>query len=543
MTETGTHTPAPPFWLSALLFLLLRLIWIEADPIALDFSLSSFGDPGYYAMNARSWALFGRWTDCLWLVTPIFPGYQLPLAFWFRLAGDGLVSLRLFHLTVHGLGALGTVLAVRRLWGAPAARWCAFLWAINWTAIAGCRNAWVENMLVGWLGLGFAAIVCLPPLAAGFASGLAYALALVTKPYLLCFLPGPAWAQGRDRRRWSGFISALILVLPAYAAGWWIFHQALPAAHAATFDGMFVGREQTRLLDLLLRCIAFPQVFAINFFARSAVETVLAAGGLVWLLARGSRTWSPGERWLLGGLLGLTGLFVILDYRPIRYYLLAFTVMMPLAGLMAAQGIEGLHAALENAPSWRRRLAGAIGLGILALAAIFSGLASLLDWRPLCPLGFGMTLVLWAGLVAAAPALLRPAARLSPRAWCALLLLASLILAGAQFGAWCRTRTFHFATAGKRLATLHPPGKVFGWLGPMLALGTPHEVYWDWGKPDTPEYYRRYGCRYWWRTARDTATPPGARELERLPCLIGGRAMEIVVYDLEADSSGRSATP
>jgi len=519
---------APPFLLSVVLYLLLRFLFFDADPVPMDFSISAFGDGGYYSHNPRSFALFGCWTECRWLVTPIFPAYHVPLAGWFLLLGDSLLTLRLFHVLVHALGLAGTVIAVDRTWGRRAARWTAFLWCVSWVTIAASRNAWVDNILLAYLGLGFAATVALPATAAGFCGGLLLGLAVAAKPYALAFLPGFLWAQGRDKKHWLALGLGFLVVVAPYAYGWWRFSQSDAETYRMTISGIFVGRENTGAADVLRRFWLWPEIFATTFFARMPVETLLALSGTVYCLRKGS--WSIGERFLLGSLVGLSGMYFMLDQRTIRYYLLLLIVMMPMAALFLTRIQVARELAL--AKGWLSHLLRAGMAFVLGLMAVWVVMMHGLAQRP----GIGLWLLAGVALAAILYPLLLLFWRLrvrAPRQAAALLVALALLLSATQYALWRREATSQQVAAARQLARLHPPARVCGWIAPEVGLGTPHHIYWDWGKPDSPDYYvPLYGCEYLWSWGESSDTRLASRLVGRMPCDMGRIKKELFVYDL-----------
>ncbi len=149
-----------------LLYVVARVLWLEADP-PLYLPAGQPGrdivvEPIAKATEARSYALFGRWTANpadnyqFWRLQA--PAWVYPLAGWLKLCGVSLASLRLFSIAYTLLGFVA-VLAIARLRLRGTAWWaCGVFLAIDPLYGMYSRSAMLEPAVNTWLSAG---VLCL----------------------------------------------------------------------------------------------------------------------------------------------------------------------------------------------------------------------------------------------------------------------------------------------------------------------------------------------------------------------------------------------
>ncbi|HEV8676670.1 MAG TPA: glycosyltransferase family 39 protein [Methylomirabilota bacterium] len=403
----------------AALFLLLfgiRLLHLTADPpVDLDWSGGIFFDEGMLVHGARNKILFGRWDLDEWN-----DFYLSPLLTYIKWAvlsvtGVGIAQERLVPLAFSFLTLIVFYLAVRERAGRPTAVLALFLLGVNFIFGMFNRLGLTETPLVFFMVLtaylwqkGFAPAPAGKAPAAGdgrppgggarsdvffLLAGASAFLAYVFKnfPY---FLPIPVVALllARPWRRPAApaVARAVALILLGMAVPFLAWYALFYRRYAGAIDqamGYFQYQSVPAHLQQLWINLAAPPFF--HYFEKTPVALLFACVGVGYVLYlrvhRPDRL-TPLDLFMLCWFLAHFAIYLVLNYRPVRYYV---PVLPPMCALAARVMIAGAAARSLALPS--RLAAGAVvllagwlalvlGYGLLPLALRVARLAPPWPW-------------------------------------------------------------------------------------------------------------------------------------------------------------------
>jgi hypothetical protein len=474
-------------------FVAARVAGVTWDPPFLDYSLSPMYDFGVYAHNARSWALFGTWTQTEFFTLPFFPGHVLPLACWFRIVGVSFCSLRYYALFCQALALVLTAVAATRALSYRAGLHVLWLGALSWSAFASSQAGWMENSLlpVTALALVVAArggITSGPACLLGALAGWAVAakMTMITIPVVAVIAMG--CARVSQRRRIGYGALGLAIVVGAWLV--LIRHSLLtrPEAFQETWFEFFRSSRVNPGAGVLERVIQGWNGLLSPLFVRDPVTAGLAfAGCIVAPWRREERAVRTLVVSVIGGVLLVPVLTLL---APLRYAV----PLLPILWFLAARSLHLGSAELEARRSKRAFLGAAVAHIIFGILSSLTG-----DGPASAGLGaWAITVIAGAGLGAMIPIRL-PVRRVAvAAAYCA---CAAITMAqGAQYARHADSSLY---TASRALGRI-PNGTVYGWIAPALSLDGRHRVLRNFRKDrDTPEDFlrahREAGADQWWR--------------------------------------------
>ena len=350
-----------------LLCLSVRLAALRADPPSwLSWSTGLYTDEGFYTLDARHEALFGTLAPGDFhdrLLSPLLSILQQGV---FAVVGPGLLQARLICVVFGLLTVWLLWRGLRRAYDERTADLGALFLGLAPPFVFCNRMALQETPTVFWLVLAFA-LWTHPSRASKFASGAAFALAVVFKGLALMTLPvmlvrptpnplprgeGATLADGDSlssplgrtpaneerMKQGGGFLAqrgGFLLACALYAAFWYGPHHA-ELTHMATYYRVHQMQPHSALslwLNLRRGLIGGERGVVPYLLALMPVSCLLAG----WGIAK-NRVKTQSDKyltiWLACGLL-----FCLLSsYAPSRYYVLL--LLPPLAGL-AARGLAG----------------------------------------------------------------------------------------------------------------------------------------------------------------------------------------------------------
>jgi 4-amino-4-deoxy-L-arabinose transferase-like glycosyltransferase len=369
---------------------ILLVAVVSHDPASgVTLSGSPISDEGWNAVAARNLVLLGRASTDDWKLYFFNLPFTATLTAVFSVFGTGIVQARLATISMVGLAVLVMALGLRR----PLGRWPALVAAIavgtSTLILYYGRLVYLEDLVVLCLVLGFLALGAVDrrPTLAGLASGLAFGLAIGTKPSAALSVAGlwlaVALVDGRRSpaiRRWLvGAAAAIALMSLAWIVAIWA-----PNRDAVALDLLIWPPFDwpASLPDAAWRLVRFAlgrgDDGAVGLMAPAIV---FGGAGLAILcldlLRPTGRPGDPVARSMSAAAIGwlAAGSIVVIEasYHPNRYLV---PVIPPLAVLGAA-GLRSLGLRLWPRLSRRARTAAVVGLA-LALAA--PGLAAQVGW-------------------------------------------------------------------------------------------------------------------------------------------------------------------
>lgn len=318
-----------------ILFLLtlgFRIVQLAADPPSdFDWSGGYFADEGYWSHNARNQTLFGSALRDDWdarVVTPVFAGFQ---NFVFRIAGPGLVQVRIVGLLSALVLAFATFFIAKKHQDSGTAFGIAAVVSLNFPMLVLARQGIPDPFAaaLAWAALGLLLMNSLP---AVFAAGILLVAALITKYFMIYTLVPIAaiiliWNR-ISRSQLIAFAAGILITL-----GIWYFWNVVPNGELLSGFNKFYSSQQSQqtwgLVPVMKNVLMQP-------FYLYAVKTpaILFFGNLMlWYIVIRFRETKPTERavwlWVVAGIL----FFALWRYRPLRYYTSLFPPLAVLACL------------------------------------------------------------------------------------------------------------------------------------------------------------------------------------------------------------------
>jgi 4-amino-4-deoxy-L-arabinose transferase-like glycosyltransferase len=485
-------TPVPPaiggrrgFALALLaiaaLSVLLRVVFLTADPPWHAPVGVTWHDEGAWTHNARNRALYGLWRTDEWNPVFIAPVFTLLEYFSFSAFGVGFWQARLVSAVMGVASVVLLGLGVRRLAGAPAGLIAAALLATNYVHVMFSRAALMEATMVGFLVASWYCYVRASTSAVwGVPAGICALLAYFTKAAAVFYVGAlgldAMWAIVLARRTrdpsgasaalftlaglgLAGIVSLAMLAGPQWAEYWFYNWQV-----SVTRKPIYTARA---LLD---RASWFPIIH--DFFTRMWLVMLVAFAAALNAVARW-RERAPGERLLVLWLVLGAAELVLHDLGNERRLVFLVPALAGLAALLLGRDRRLLDPSI--AAIGRRRLVLALPVLLFLLymsAGSIARLAFIYEVRPGVYLSTAVAVAAGVLIVLTWP---RPARWLSRDRWSvgAALALAGLVAAGdlAQFGQWAAVRTYKNYEAARALGEWLPPGTVVhGKLANGLAL-------------------------------------------------------------------------
>lgn len=466
---------------------LLRTVFLTADPPWQTPVGITWHDEGPWVHNARNRVLFGAWSLDAWnpvYLTPVFTGLEYVS---FALLGVGTWQARMVPV-VMGLVSVALLSAgVWRLAGRRAAVAAAVLISTNYIYVMWNRAALMEGTMTAFIVASWCAYALSPRTPTlGLLAGLGALLAFFTKAAAAFFVAALAFdalltiaLDWRDRRRgeprrpdelhaawWTlgglaifGALAAAIFVVPFWAEFRFYNWQ------------MSVTRKPSYSVQAFVdRASWLPIVH--DFFTRQYLIAVVSMAWCLGLLARWRQA-VPAER-LLGVWIGL-GLAELIfhDVGNERRFVFFIPAMVAIAALVLS-GRRPLVPESAARAGWPIRLA-VLPLVLYSFYVAWGALARL-PWlyqvRPgvraaaaLAVAATALVYLFWPRVLAG-----MATARFQPVAAAAVV---TILAAGdiMQFVQWARIRTYKNVEASRLVGQLLPPGTlVHGKLANGLAL-------------------------------------------------------------------------
>jgi 4-amino-4-deoxy-L-arabinose transferase-like glycosyltransferase len=380
LTDSGLASVAvavPALIVGAVLVLLLA-----ADPPAgITTSNAVRTDEAWDIVNARNLVLLGRWSTDDWNLHLVNVPYSVVMAGVFSIFGVGIEPARLVSVaaTVITIAALGVGLR-RAVGGGPALVASVAFGGATLVLFYG-RLAFLEPSVAMCLTIGVLLVLRARADRSrrwGVAAGVAFALAIGTKPSVLFaiigLLGGLAAVGFRERavRRWLGGATAAIVA----AALGWIFLIGVPNREAVAADLRIWPAEPIFASPAaFLRTVAtFP--IRNDHMLILTVPLLLFGGAGAILVVHRRRDLRPEVADLaataIGWLILGYGLLAVAPYRPNRYE-------VPLLPALAILGAIGCSLLLSRRPAPTLRSRG-VALTALAAAIAAPGALSTIGW-------------------------------------------------------------------------------------------------------------------------------------------------------------------
>jgi 4-amino-4-deoxy-L-arabinose transferase-like glycosyltransferase len=459
----------------------LRTIFPAADPPWTTTVGIVWHDEGAWVHNARSKALFGKWSEDQWnpmYIAPVFTGLEY---LSFATFGVGVRQARLVSELTGLLSVVLLALGVRRLAGREAGLCAGALLATHYVYVMWNRAALMEASMVAFMvaawycyvraqtrpAWGALAGVC--ALLAYFSKAAAVFFVMAIGIEALAALVRPSTADSPASRAAAratlvglvacGLLALAVFVVPNWSE-YWFYNWQMSVTRKPSYDAR----------SLLNRVTWFPIVH--DFFTRMWFIVVVGLAGFASTIGRW-RTAAPGERLLILWV-GLGSLELLLhDVGNERRFILLIPVLVALTSIVL--GRDRVLLAPEIAAMPRRRAliaAPAVLFGFYVIAGALTRLVALYEPRPGVRFGAAVAVVCTVLLYATWPRVPR---FLASRPWSptAALLVAALVTTGqiAQFVQWASNRTYENYLASVELGTLLPPGTmVHGKLANGLSL-------------------------------------------------------------------------
>lgn len=376
--------------LPGMVLLVALVATVANDPTpGFTYSASPFTDEAYNVLNSRNLIVLGRWATDDWNRVLVSLPFLLAHATTYAVIGVGIVQARLVSIFCAVLTATAIGVALSRELGRTAGVLAA-------TALAGStlflyygRLALLEPMVALWLTLALLLVLARPEraTAAGIVAGLAWALAIGTKPNAAFAVAGAvagiglaSWPLRPPIRRWLfAAVATVALAGVAWVLLAWLpnrveISRVLQSWPAESFPGS-LREAYHRVHDFLLSSDGvLPDTWPL--IVGSALSVAICV--IRW------RSLTRRRRVLFGGALGwlVVGAAVLLfvTYRPNRY----FVPLLPAAAILVGLGwAEGSTWFLSRPGDNARRAARPVG-GLIALALLTGlvgpGIASFASW-------------------------------------------------------------------------------------------------------------------------------------------------------------------
>lgn len=324
--------------------LLLRLVWLNADPaLNLTWSGAPFTDEGLYSHAARNMALFGVWRTDGWDDRLVSPLWSLLSYATFALFGVGFVQLRLLNVALTTIALLLFGRFVRAALGVRAALLGMALLGFDYFWFQYSRLGLLEPGMVAWL---VAAAWCfghatdhdqhdhqwsVARTSWAIAGGVCAGIAVVWKSLALLFVPAPLIALliapvAARKRIAVGYLLGLALVLLLYVIIWYVPHRAELVAY-----NQFYATDRVPESVVDAGRVLWNNVRSREVWAQTPIIVIAAMlGAARGFRAAWRRSLPPGMAlclaWTICGLL-----LLIMPYSPSRYYTLLLPALVGLA--------------------------------------------------------------------------------------------------------------------------------------------------------------------------------------------------------------------
>jgi 4-amino-4-deoxy-L-arabinose transferase-like glycosyltransferase len=387
----------------------ILVAFVSADPSSrTTFSNSPFTDEAFNTVNARNFAVLGRWSTDDWNLYLVNLPFSVLEGVWLRIVGVGIVQVRLIAIACVSLTAATLVWGLRGIVGRGAAAFAGLAFAASGLVLVYGRLAYLEDLVVLCLTLGAMVLAADERLTTrwGALSGVCFAVAIGAKPSagfaVAGILTAVLVALGRRdvaARRWAfGAITAIAVAGLAWAVFIW-----LPNRDAVAIDMKIWAQVGISLspADLIHSVWQYLRTGNDQLYGKMLGSLLaLGAAGLVacgLMRRRLSRTQTRLVLASVGWLVFGFGILAIASYTPNRYVV----PLVPPLAIIAATGLAttgqwlserlgqlaemnpeaGAGSHPQDGPRFRWvRLAGAALTIAVTVAAVTPGLVWYVSW-------------------------------------------------------------------------------------------------------------------------------------------------------------------
>lgn len=377
--------------LPAAVLLAALLATVANDPTpGFTYSASPFTDEAYNVLNARNLVVLGRWATDQWDRVLVSLPFVLAHAATYAAMGVGIVQARLVSIVCAVLAVLAIGVVLSRELGRTAGVIAAAALAGSTLFLYYGRLALLEPMVALWLTVALLLVLARPEraTAAGIAAGLAWALAIGTKPNAAFAVAGAVagiglagWPLRPPVRRW---LLAAVGTVAAAGVAWillaWLpnrveISRVLQSWPAESLPGS-LREAYHRVHDFLLSSDGvLPDTAPLIAGSALSVGVCLVR----WRSLDGHR------RMLFGGALGWlvvgTAVLLLVTYRPNRYFVPLLPAAAILVGLGWAESAAWLGSRLGGSTNRASRAVGGLAAIAVLAALVLPGGQAFTDWN------------------------------------------------------------------------------------------------------------------------------------------------------------------